>query len=84
VNARDKFRKFLKRDPGALDSVKKMMMHQMVSMLGSKVLDWVIAKPGRRFVFENNVASDHDDEGVAFYFEEDGEKATPDFMGDAQ
>jgi len=75
----EKLKRF-RRDlpPGALGSIKQAMMQQMISVMGSKVLDWVMAKPGRRFVFENGADGE---EGIAFYFEEAGEKVTPDFMG---
>jgi hypothetical protein len=75
----EKINRFRKKDlpPGVLGSMKKMLMSQVLSAAGEQVLDWVMAKPGRRFVFEHEPG----DKGFAFYFEEDGKTVTPGFMG---
>lgn len=75
----EKLNWFRKKDlpPGVLGSMKKMLMHQVVLAAGEQVLDWVMAKPGRRIALEHETG----DKGFAFYFEEDGKTVTPGFMG---
>jgi hypothetical protein len=50
----------------------------MLSMLGMKVYEWLIEKPGRKVV----VAHDEDDgeTGISFQFAEGDEEVTPGFL----
>lgn len=59
----------------AASGFKRIMIQQMLSVVGMQVFDWVMAKPGRRFVFESGA------EGAGFRFEEEGKEAVPGFMG---
>jgi hypothetical protein len=57
-------------------ALHKTMTREMIAALGTMVFDWVQLEPGRRFVFEHVL-----EEGIAFYFEVNGEKVDPSLGG---
>jgi len=64
----------LKFTPEVRDTMRRAVMQQVFSSMASSVYEWVAKAKGRKFIIEQ------DGEGVAFWFEENGETVEPDFM----